>query len=357
MNFNKDIIVPAEISPAWISRTQKRLKKQLIKSDVKLNCQDLKELNSLGIAVLTDLNKTAQNLNHKLILSNFPPHLKPELAKAPVTGNSADHGSVKDSSLFYQLGHSTYELFKIIPGLIHLFVEAIHWSTVGFFSTKTILKGSSIAQMIQLGSSALPIVLLLSFLIGLTLAIQSAIQLEQFGASIYLASGIGISMVTEIGPMMTAVILAGRSGSSITAEISTMVVQDELRALNTMAINPLHFILLPRFWAMSITVPLLTACSDAIGVAAGYLISFFYLDIPTELFFKQLVEAVSITMLWQSMVKALCFAWIIALVSVYKGFHVRGGADAVGKATTDCVVTCIFSIIMADAIFSFIFYF
>jgi phospholipid/cholesterol/gamma-HCH transport system permease protein len=211
--------------------------------------------------------------------------------------------------------------------------------------------------MVILGSSSLPIVLLLSFLIGLTLAVQSAIQLTKFGASLYIASGIGISMVTEIGPMMTAVIIAGRSGSSITAEISTMVVQEELRALKTMAINPIHFLLLPRFWALTITLPLLTICADIIGIFAGLLVAVLFAGVPLELFMNELQKAVSITMVWQSMVKVVVFAWIITLVAVYKGFNTRGGADAVGKSTTSCVVTSIFSIIMADAIFSFIFYF
>ena len=124
-----------------------------------------------------------------------------------------------------------------------------------------------------------------------------------------------------------------------------------------MAINPIHFLFLPRFWAMTITLPLLTVCADLIGIFAGLLISFFWLNIPPVLFFNELLSAVSLNMVLQSMEKAVCFAWIITLVSVFKGFNARGGADAVGKATTSCVVTSIFCIIMADAIFSFIFYF
>jgi phospholipid/cholesterol/gamma-HCH transport system permease protein len=203
----------------------------------------------------------------------------------------------------------------------------------------------------------LPIVLLLSTLIGFTLALQSGIQLQKFGATVFLASGMGISMVTEIGPVMTAVILAGRSGSSITAEISTMVVQEEVGALHAMAINPIHFLVLPRFWAMSLTMPLLTVCSAASGVLAGLAVGFLFFRLSPTSYLHELKDSVTINYLGQALIKSLTFAWIIALVAINKGMNVRGGADAVGKATTSCVVTCIFSIILADAVFSFIFYY
>jgi phospholipid/cholesterol/gamma-HCH transport system permease protein len=322
-----------------------------------LNCSELKNLSSLGLAFLGELQKLSESSGKKLVLVDFPLVLRPELSKLPVK-IPGDKSSSRDSeTFFHNIGESLIQLYFSLKDHLHLLTEALYWSTFGMFKKKSILSGATISQMIILGSSSLPIVLLLSFLIGLTLAIQSAVQLEKFGASIYIASGIGISMVTEIGPMMTAVILAGRSGSSITAEISTMVVQEELRALQTMAINPIHFLVLPRFWALSITLPLLVICADLIGIFAGLLVAVLYAQVPIELFFNQLAGAVSVTMIYQSMIKTVTFAWIITLVAVYKGFNTRGGADAVGKATTSCVVTCIFSIILADAVFSFIFYF
>jgi phospholipid/cholesterol/gamma-HCH transport system permease protein len=156
---------------------------------------------------------------------------------------------------------------------------------------------------------------------------------------------------------MTAVILAGRSGSSITAEISTMVVQEEVGALHSMAINPIHFLVLPRFWAMSLTMPLLTACSAASGILAGLLVGFLFFRLSPASYLHELKENVTINYIGQAAIKSMTFAWIIALVAINKGLNVRGGADAVGKATTSCVVTCIFAIILADAVFSFIFYY
>jgi phospholipid/cholesterol/gamma-HCH transport system permease protein len=350
-------LLPSEITPNWISRNQRALFKQLKKADLRLDCKNLRTLNSLGVAFFTQLHQHADKIGSNLVLKDFPENLKNELTKA---GNLLSHREMpsrEKQSFFYKIGESTVYTIGSAKDLIHLLSECLYWSTFGLFRKKTTIAGATVNQMILLGSSSLPIVLLLSFLIGLTLAIQSAVQLEKFGASLYIASGIGISMVTEIGPLMTSVILAGRSGSAVTAEISTMVVQEELRALQTMAINPIHFLLLPRFWAMTITLPLLVICADVIGIFAGLIVSFFYAGIPVQLFFHELSNAVTPTMLVQSMIKSVTFAWLIMLIATYKGFNAKGGADAVGKATTSCVVTCLFSIICADAVFSFIFYF
>jgi phospholipid/cholesterol/gamma-HCH transport system permease protein len=255
------------------------------------------------------------------------------------------------------VGESAFAFVQELRDTLVLLSESLYWSTLAVFRPKTLLRGDTVIQMVRLGSNALPIVLLLSILIGFTLALQSGIQLQKFGATVFLASGMGISMVTEIGPVMTAVILAGRSGSSVTAEISTMVVQEEVGALHAMAINPIHFLVLPRFWAMSIAAPLLTVLSAASGIFAGLLVGFLFFKLSPASYLAELREAVTIDYLGQALVKSMTFAWIISLVAVNKGLNVRGGADAVGKATTSCVVTCIFAIILADAVFSFIFYY
>jgi phospholipid/cholesterol/gamma-HCH transport system permease protein len=163
-------------------------------------------------------------------------------------------------------------------------------------------------------------------------------------------------MFSEIGPIMTAIILAGRSGSAMTAELSTMVVLEEVKALRTMGISPIQYLIQPRFIAFSITVPLLTYLAVLSGIFAGFLIAFFYLHLPPEMFASELAEGVPISLLWQCGVKALVFAWIITLVASLKGLGARGGADAVGKATTSCVVFSISAIIVVDALFSFLFY-
>lgn len=255
-----------------------------------------------------------------------------------------------------RVGEEAFSILQEMKTVALLFSESLYHSTLAIHRPKTLIRGSTTIQMIRLGSTALPIVLLLSTLIGFTLAMQSAMQLQKYGAMIFLADGIGLSMVTEIGPILTAVILAGRSGSAITAEIATMVVQEEVMALRSMAINPIHYLVLPRFWALSVTQPLLTVASCLAGVAAGLVVGVFFYHLSTISFLTELQQSLPMKYIFQALLKSLTFSWLIVFISVTKGLNVRGGADAVGRATTACVVSCIFSIILADAVFSFIFY-
>lgn len=348
--------LPEEISPEWLSREHDRILKRAAGADLRVNCSRLQRLDSLGLAWLGRLKGYQEGTGHRLILANLSPELRAELGKAvlPEVADSEPHPS---ESLVVRVGELGFDLLAQIRETLVLLSESLYWSTLGAFKRKTLIPEDTLIQMVRLGSAALPIVLLLSGLIGFTLALQSGIQLAKFGASIFLASGIGISMVTEIGPVMTAVILAGRSGSAITAEIATMTVQEEVGALQSMAISPIHYLVLPRFWAMSLTLPLLTVCSAAAGVFAGLVVGVLFFRLSPASFLSELKNSVTINYVGQALVKSLTFAWIIALVAIRKGLSVRGGADAVGQATTSCVVTCIASIIVADAVFSFLFYF
>ena len=352
----KEVELPAELSPEWVSREHAGLLEHSKGEVLKLNCSRLRKLDALSLAWFAYLQETLEKSGGSLVLSRLTPDLKHKLSEISLPEAVAP--KPKDPpGLPERLGDGAYTIFVQIRDTLVLLSESIYWSTFGYFRKKTLMREDILTQMVGLGSSALPIVLLLSTLIGFTLALQSGIQLQKFGATVFLASGIGISMVTEIGPVMTAVILAGRSGSSITAEISTMVVQEEVGALHAMAINPIHYLVLPRFWAMSICMPLLTLCSAVSGIVAGLIVGYLFFRLSPASYLHELKEAVTVNFLGQLLIKSLTFSWIITLVAVNKGMNVRGGADAVGKATTSCVVTCIFTIILADAVFSFIFYY
>lgn len=259
-------------------------------------------------------------------------------------------------NILESFGNSCWKLIYSLWQMAHLFVESLYWSTVGRFEGQALPIRGTFLQMSRLGSDAFPIVFTLSFLIGLTLAYQSAVQLEHLGGSIYLVRAVGISMFSEIGPLITAIILAGRSGSAITAELSSMVVQNEVKALQTMGIHPIPFLVIPRFQAMTIVSPLLTISSVIAGIIAGLVLALLYLNLPVSLFLSELRNEVPLKLLWQCGVKSVVFGWIITMVACQKGFSVRGGAEAVGRATTDCVVFSISLVILADALFSFLFY-
>lgn len=207
------------------------------------------------------------------------------------------------------------------------------------------------------GLDGLPIVALLSFLLGLIIAFMSSLQLKQFGANIYVAALVGFGMVRELGPIMAAIIFAGRSGSAFAAEIGTMMVNEEVDALVTMGFNPTRFLALPKVLAALFVMPLLTLYADFFGILGGMLVGVLGFDLTAYSYLQQTIRSISIFDILSSLCKSLVFAVLIAGIGCQRGFCVRGGAEAVGKYTTSAVVAGLFLIIVADSIFAIILYY
>jgi len=205
------------------------------------------------------------------------------------------------------------------------------------------------------GVAALPITGLLAFLLGIVIAYQGAEQLSRVGANIYIADLVGLSMVRELSPLITAIIIAGRSGSAYAAQIGTMKVTEEVDALRTIGIAPLDLLVLPKVIALVIALPLLTVYTDIMGVLGGMVMARAQLDVGYATFIDRLDDAVSLTSFLIGIGKAPVFAVIIALVGCYQGFQVNGSAESVGQQTTKSVVQAIFLVILADALFSIAF--
>ncbi len=214
---------------------------------------------------------------------------------------------------------------------------------------------SLVHQIEQTGLNAVPIVVLLSFLIGLVLAYQGADQLRQFGAEIFTVNLLAVSVLREIGVLLTAIMVAGRSGSAFTAQIGTMKVNEEVDAMQTLGLDPIEVLVLPRVNALLITLPLLAFIADLSGLLGGAVMSLISLDLSIVQFLRQLEEAVSLKNFMIGMVKAPVFAFIIAMVGCYEGLRVSGSAESVGRMTTQSVVKAIFLVIVADAVFSIAF--
>jgi phospholipid/cholesterol/gamma-HCH transport system permease protein len=205
------------------------------------------------------------------------------------------------------------------------------------------------------GFDALPIVGLLSFLLGVVVAYQGADQLRQYGANIFVVDLVGLSMLREFAPLITAIIVAGRSGSAYAAQIGTMSVTEEIDAMRTLGIAPLDLLVLPKVLALMIALPLLTVFADVLGVLGGMIMARAQLGVGYEEFLDRLVHAVSTTSYLIGIGKAPVFAAIIAVVGCFQGFRTKGGADSVGRQTTRAVVQSIFLVIVADALFSIAF--
>ncbi len=202
------------------------------------------------------------------------------------------------------------------------------------------------------GFDALPIVGLLAFLLGIVVAYQGADQLRQYGANIFVADLIGLSMLREFAPLITAIIIAGRSGSAYAAQIGTMSVTEEIDAMRTLGIEPIEMLVLPKIIALLIALPLLTVFADVLGVLGGMIMAKAQLGVGYDEFLERFVKAVSVTAYLIGICKAPVFAVIIAVIGCFQGFLTKGGADSVGRQTTRSVVQSIFLVIVADALFS-----
>jgi len=205
------------------------------------------------------------------------------------------------------------------------------------------------------GFEAMPITGLLSLLMGLVIAYQGAGQLQRFGANIYVVDLVGLAMVRELSPLLTAIIVAGRSGSAYTAQIGTMKVTEEIDALRTIGVDPMELLVLPKVLALMVALPLLTVYTDIMGVVGGMIMARTALDVEFGAFLDRFNDAVSLSSYLIGIGKMPVFAVIIALVGCYQGFQVTGSADSVGRQTTVSVVQSIFIVIVADALFSIVF--
>ena len=205
------------------------------------------------------------------------------------------------------------------------------------------------------GVNAIPIVGLLSFLLGIVIGYQGGTQLGHYGANIFVVELVSLTMLRELAPMMTAIIIAGRSGSAFTAQIGTMKVTEEVSAMQTIGMTPMEVLVLPRLLALCITLPLLITFADIMGVFGGMVMAANMLDVSFYDFFQRIPKAVSLTSFMLGVGKAPVFAIIIVVVGCFQGFQVKGSGESVGKQTTISVVQAIFILILADALFSIIF--
>lgn len=279
-------------------------------------------------------------------LSMFTEALPPDPGEATRKTNVAE-----------RVGDAAYKRWQGLIGFASLTADTMVWSVAGARRTKRVRKGSMWWEADRIGVQALPIVALIAFLVGLVIALQSAYQLRQFGANIYVANLIGVSMTREMGPLMTAIIIAGRSGAAVAAEVATMAVNEEVDALKTMGLQPVRYVVVPKFQALTLTMPALSMFAIVLGIFGGFLVALFYLDISPSAFWNQLVSSLVVKDFVTGLVKSVAFAWIIVLVAAHAGFGAYGGAEAVGRVTTVSVVRSIFWVIVADAGFSILFYF
>jgi phospholipid/cholesterol/gamma-HCH transport system permease protein len=215
---------------------------------------------------------------------------------------------------------------------------------------------TAMRQMVDIGVDALPIVALISACIGFIVAMQIGAELRRWGALQYVMDTVAIGFTRELGPLMTALTVCGRSGSAFSAEIGTMVVSNEIDALRTMAIDPIDLVLAPKYVAAIIVIPCLSIMSDTFGILAGWVFMYITTKITLGMYLQYIFNSIELRDVFSGLVKSLIFATVIVQVGCMEGFRVKGGADAVGRSTTSAVVRSTFLVILADVFFTAIFY-
>ncbi len=253
-----------------------------------------------------------------------------------------------------RLGEATISQFKNTAVMVSFLGSAILAMAKICLRPKSLRIGDTITCMEKTGVDALPIVALISFLLGLIMAFMSSMQLKQFGANIYVASLVGLAMVSELGPIMTAIIVAGRTGSSVAAEIGTMKISEEIDALYTMGFDPTLFLAVPRIVAAVLVVPLLALFSDIFAIAGGLLVGVTMLNLTASAYIAKTIQTLTLFEVLWGMFKSGVFALVISWIGCLRGFQARGGAEAVGNAATSAVVSSLFLIILLDSIFAVI---
>lgn len=255
-------------------------------------------------------------------------------------------------NLFIYLGRRLMHLLYFLGGLASLSFQTLYLTFVPPFN-----KGRFLEQAKKAGFDSLPIVVLVSLFLGFIFALQIAYFMQRMGSEIYIASLVALALVRELGPVITALVVAGRVGAAITAELGSMQVTEQIDALQTLASNPVKYLVVPRFLALTIVMPILTLFADSIGIFGSYLICVYKLGISSSMYIHITFSALLYKDLFTGLLKTVFFGMIIAFVSCYEGFNVEGGAEGVGQATTRSVVTTFIMIIIADCLFTAIFYF
>lgn len=264
---------------------------------------------------------------------------------------------VATESLFGFIGRKTFSFLKNIHEASKLINDTFYWTFISPFRGKSVRVRATISEMVKVGYNSVPIVAVISFFVGIILALQAAYQLKRFGALIYVADLVGVSLTRELGPILTAIIVSGRSGSAFAAEIGSMKAAEEVNALISMGINPIRFLVVPKLLAMMVMVPALTIFSDFIGIIGGLLLTVAALDVNLGSYIQETITSLHVKDVITGLVKAWAFGAAITIVGAYQGFKVTGGAEEVGMRTTASVVASIFLVIVFDLFFTTLFFY
>lgn len=347
-----------EFSLYRVELYDKVLKKQNMNgiNSLELDLTALSYFDTAGALFLVNLVAIYEKKGVKLsFISSYNDHLKTLTLVEKRKDRNDSSQIVKKLSKITQLGKLFYAnyrgLLSFFAFIGQLFATKLHY----LLNPKNIRIKEIVYEIYESGIRALGIVALTSFLIGLVVAYQSAFQLKIYGANIFVVDMLGISMLRELAPLITAIVIAGRSGSAFTAQIGAMKITEELDAMRTMGFDPYIFLVLPRILALMIVMPLLIFVADMMGILGGMFVANIDLNITTQLFLDRFNEVVAFKHFLIGLIKGPFFAFLIATIGIYRGLMVKDDTQSIGFNTTKSVVEAIFAVIVCDALFSIAF--
>ncbi|EKN4667143.1 ABC transporter permease [Vibrio parahaemolyticus] len=318
-------------------------------SPIVVNASNLTFIDISGVAFLSDLQTRFRTPGAEITIIGLKPSLAELIPPAPV--ETAPNNMGREISFFERVGHTTKEMLVYVGSVARFIKECVLVFKLGISRRKNINWATVTNIATRAGADAVPIILLIGFLMGVIIAFEIGLVAQQFGAVLFVADGIGISMFRELGPLMTAIVFAGRTGAAFAAEIGTQKVNEEINALRTFGISPVEFLVIPRIYASVLVLPLLTVLANIIGVLGGALVLLKF-DISFVQYYHQLLNSLSVWDLAFGLIKATTFGFIIAVIGCERGLATGQGSTSVGLAATSAVVSSIIWIVVIDGFFT-----
>ena len=343
----------ADATPVW--KTLHRLAGQRAKGRFEIDLTEAPIVDGAIMSLLVDLRAALSARDVQAEIVGASERLKPIVHLYHGDEPAPPKAHPPRTTVLARIGAVTERSLQSLRRLM-IFLGETMAAVRGFLGGPAPVNWRSIPSlMARAGADGVPIVLLLNFLVGFVMGFQSARQLKLYGANIYVADVVGISVTRELAPLMTAIIMSGRSGASFAAELGSMRVSEEIDALKTMGFAPGPYLILPRMAALAIVAPVLTLLGGVVGVAGGAAVAVSSLDVSARGYLAELRTALVPSDIWTGLVKSVAFGIAIAFIGCQQGFATRGAAEGVGRSTTTTVVSCLFAIVIIDTVFTVFF--
>lgn len=326
------------------------------KTSIQWDVSGVEKIDSAGVALIFHYCDFLQTRDCSIEITGQKPEFQElyDLLRPMVSGQREEKSSLFSRWLLplRNLGESVTNFWHDILAFLSFVGENFIALLLTIRYPSSIRFAAIVKNIEEAGVRALPIITLTSFLIGVVIAYQGAVQLQKFGANVFIVDMIGISITRELAPLITAIVVAGRTGSSYTAQLGTMKITEEIDAMRIMGFEPHRFLVLPRIIALMISLPLMIFFADIIGIAGGMIVSNIHLNISYAEFINRLQNVLEIKHVWIGLVKGPFFAWLIAIIGCFRGLQVSRNTESIGRYTTISVVNAIFLVIACDALFS-----